>query len=90
MSGETLTFDYEKLEKDVVEEFILGKPIISDDIENLRIPFKYRKPMAVTVGVGISEADVNSLSRYLGEDFQVYHKLEYYVIKLNIIIFAVD
>ena len=66
-----LAFDYEKLEKDVIEEFILGKPMINDDIKSLRIPFKYRKSTAVAVGVGISEADVDALSGFLGEEFKV-------------------
>ena len=68
-----LAFDYEKLEKDVIEEFILGKPMINDDIKSLRIPFKYRKSTAVAVGVGISEADIDALSGFLGEEFKVFN-----------------
>ena len=66
-----LAFDYEKLQNDIVEEFILGKPKIDDNINHLRIPFKFRKPIAVTVGVGISEAVVDVLSGCLQEGLKV-------------------
>ena len=64
-------FDYNKLQNDVIEEFILGKPLIEGDVNYIRIPFKFRKPMAVAVGIGISKADVDSLSSSLGDKFKV-------------------
>ena len=67
-----LIFDYNKLQSDVVHEFVLGKPLITDDIDKIRILFKFRKPMAVAVGIGISKADVDSLSSRLPGEFKVY------------------
>lgn len=67
-----LIFDYEKIQDDVIDEFIVGKQMISDNMANLRIPFKYRKPKTVAVGVGVSEADVDALSNYLEDEFKVY------------------
>ena len=67
-----LAFDYNKLQNDVIEEFILRKSKIKDDIKVIRIPFKFRKPKAVAVGIGISKADVDSLSSSLGEEFKVH------------------
>lgn len=58
-----------KIQEDVINEFLLGKPKISDP-RKLRIPFKFRKPKVVAVGVGISEADVDALEEHL-EGFKV-------------------
>ena len=75
-----LVFDYEKLQHDVIEEFILGKPKINDKVQKVRIPFKFRKPMAVAVGVGISEADVDILSNYLRDEFKVSKCWLYFIL----------
>ena len=70
-----LTFDYSKLQSDVVHEFVLGKPLITDNIDKIRILFKFRKPMAVAVGIGISKADVDLLSSCLPGEFKVHYLL---------------
>lgn len=67
-----LAFDYNKLQNDVIEEFILGKSRIKDEKNVIRIPFKFRKPRAVAVGIGISKADVDSLSSALRDEFKVH------------------
>ena len=75
---QTLAFDYERLEKNIIEEFILGKPMINDDLDSLRIPFKYRKSTAVAIGVGVSEADIDALSKFLGDEFKVLMHISVY------------
>lgn len=54
-----------------MEEFILEKPRINDDMRTLRIPFKFKRHTVVTLGIGVSEADVEALSVNLQDDFKV-------------------
>ena len=67
-----VSFDFKKLQDDVIKEFIVGKPFISQD---MRVPFKFRKPRSSLVRVGISEAEVAALSNHIPQEFKVYiHK----------------
>ena len=51
-----------KIQNDIVQDFILGKPQIKNPDDHLRIPFKFRKPKSVALGVVVSNEDVDALS----------------------------
>ena len=64
-------FDVQKLQEDVIKTYLVGKPLIQRPAEHLRMCFKFRVVRAETIAIGVSEADLELLSKYLKDDFKV-------------------
>ena len=64
-------FDVQKLQEDVIKKYLVGKPLIKNPAEHLRMCFKFRVVRAETIAIGVSEADLELLSNYLKDDFKV-------------------
>ena len=64
-------FDLQKLQEDVIKVYLVGKPLIKDPAEHLRVCFKFRVLRPDTITMGISEGDLQILRDNLKENFKV-------------------
>ena len=64
-------FDLQKLQEDIIKVYLVGKPLIKDPADHLRVCFKFRVLRPDTIAMGISERDLQILQGYLKENFKV-------------------
>ena len=64
-------FDLQMLQEDIIKVYLVGKPLIKDPAEHLRVCFKFRVLRPDTIAMGISSDDLQMLLGYLKENFTV-------------------
>ena len=70
-SQQSSMFDLQKLQEDIIKVYLVGKPLIKDPAEHLRVCFKFKVLRPDTIPMGISEDDLQTLCDYLKENFKV-------------------
>ena len=64
-------FDLQKLQEDIIKVYLVGKPLIEDPADHLRVCFKFRVVPPDSIAMGISEVDLQILHNDLIENFKV-------------------
>ncbi len=62
------SFEFQLLQKDLIKAVLVGRPCLHLPAEHLRKAFKFHKPVAQGLALGVSLADVETLNQYLTDD----------------------
>ena len=64
-------FDLQKLQEDIIKVYMVGKPLIKDPAEHLRVCFMFRVEPPDTIAMSISEVELQTLHKDLKENVKV-------------------
>ncbi len=62
------SYEFQLLQKDLIRAFLVGRPCLHSPAVHLRKAFRFQKPVAQGLVLGVSLADVETLDEYLTDD----------------------